>query len=172
MPRVSVIIPVLDAERFIIPALKSVVAQTFRDFELVVVDDASTDSSRAIALTYLSKEKCGRLISIPKRVGVARAINVGLTESDSEFVARLDSDDFMAPNRLAQQVAVMSSFSRLGVLGSWVKTFGSREMRLRFPKSHDEIMLEMGFRNAIAFPSYALSRFFRLSPNHALRVYQ
>jgi Glycosyltransferases involved in cell wall biogenesis len=135
-----------------------VVAQTFRDFEVIVIDDASTDSSRGVVLDYLRQEKCGRLISLPQRVGVAAAINAGLERSDSEFVARLDSDDLMAPDRLAQQVAAMTHFSRVGVLGSWVTTFGLRKMHLRFPKSHNEIMLEMGFRNAIAHPSVLIRR--------------
>jgi teichuronic acid biosynthesis glycosyltransferase TuaG len=110
MPAVSVIIPAYNAEAFLARAIRSVEAQSFRDFELVVVDDGSTDATADIARGFASV----RYVRGPHR-GEAGARNCGLEEAESELVAFVDADDEWLPEKLARQVAFMeklgSSFS-------------------------------------------------------------
>jgi teichuronic acid biosynthesis glycosyltransferase TuaG len=110
MPAVSVIIPAYNAEAFLARAIRSVEAQTFQDFELVVIDDGSTDGTAAVAQSFGSaryvRESHG---------GEAPARNRGLEEATGALVAFVDADDEWLPEKLARQVAFMqklgSSFS-------------------------------------------------------------
>jgi glycosyltransferase involved in cell wall biosynthesis len=111
-PRVSVITIFLNAERFIREAVDSILAQTFENWELLLVDDGSTDASTAIALQYARQD--------PRRVryfqhpghqnrGMSTSRNLGLEHAQSEYVAFLDSDDVWLPEKLDRQVALLDS---------------------------------------------------------------
>jgi len=102
MPRVSVVIPLFNAERFIRETLDSVFCQTYRDFEVIVVDDGSTDRSPTMVQTY------GRDIRYVRQenLDVAAARNTGIRVSQGEFIAFLDQDDVWAPQKLERQVSV------------------------------------------------------------------
>jgi teichuronic acid biosynthesis glycosyltransferase TuaG len=110
MPAVSVIIPAYNAEAFLARALRSVQAQSFQDFEIVVVDDGSTDGTAAVARGFSGVRYVGA-----NHQGEAAARNRGLEEARGEFVAFVDADDEWLPEKLARQVAFMerlaSSFS-------------------------------------------------------------
>ena len=105
LPTVSVVIPVFNGERFIAAAIQSVLHQTFRDFEIIVVDDGSTDATESIvgqfsgSLSYHRQENCG--------VGVAR--NLGVECSKGEWIAFLDADDVWYPTKLADQLYFTST---------------------------------------------------------------
>ena len=110
MPAVSVLIPAYNAEAFLARAIRSVEAQTFRDFEIVVVDDGSTDGTAAVAHGFSSV----RYVGAAHR-GEAATRNRGLEEARGELVAFVDADDEWLPEKLARQTAFMqrleSSFS-------------------------------------------------------------
>ncbi len=106
-PRISVVMIFFNSERYITEAIDSVLAQTFTDFELLLVDDGSTDTSSAIARDYVDR--------YPTRVryleheghanrGMSAARNLGLRNAVGEFVALIDSDDVWRPNKLAEQL--------------------------------------------------------------------
>ncbi len=100
-PRVSVIIPTFNRGRVLEEAVASVLAQTFTDFELIVVDDGSTDGTHERLQRYGQRLTCVRQ---PNR-GVSAARNAGLEQSSGELIALLDSDDLWRPGKLARQVA-------------------------------------------------------------------
>tara|TARA_B100001179_G_scaffold61793_1_gene42684 strand:+ start:187 stop:1017 length:831 start_codon:yes stop_codon:yes gene_type:complete len=101
MPNVTVILPTWNRAEWLETSIESVLTQTFCDFELIVVDDASTDSSAEILERYSGKiEK----ILLPKNLGVSAARNAAISNSDSEWVAFLDSDDFWHPKKLQKQI--------------------------------------------------------------------
>jgi hypothetical protein len=116
VPRVSVLMPVRNGERFVGHAVSSVLAQTFRDFELVVVDDGSTDRTASIVTS--SGDARVRLVPCSGHVGLQRALNLGLRECRGELVARLDADDGCHPERLARQVAFLDARPEVAVVGS------------------------------------------------------
>jgi len=105
-PTVSVIIPVFNAERWIAQTLDSVLAQTYQDFEIIAVDDGSTDSSAAAILQRYPMVKYVR----QNNAGQAAAFNTGLAAARGEFIAFLDSDDLWAPTKLQASVKALRDY--------------------------------------------------------------
>ena len=105
MPRVSVIIPAYNAAWCVRRAVDSVLAQSFRDYELIVVDDGSQDETAAILASY---GDALRVVSKPNG-GLSSARNAGIAAARGEFVAFLDADDWWLPAKLARQVALMDA---------------------------------------------------------------
>lgn len=112
MALVSVIIPAYNAEAFIAEALDSVINQTIQDFEVVVIDDGSTDRTADIVKHYDSRVK---LISVDNG-GPAKARNRGIRESGGEYVAFLDADDLWQPTKLEKQLARFRESPKLGMV--------------------------------------------------------
>ncbi len=141
-PLVTVLLPVKDGMPFLPDALKSIRQQTFRDFELLVIDDGSTDGTAA----YLASVKDPRLRVIRNEVsqGVALSLNRGMELARSPLIARQDADDASLPERLARQVEFMRSHPECFVVGTqgrmldaagldigpyWLRPIGEREIR-------------------------------------------
>jgi GT2 family glycosyltransferase len=103
-PRVTVLMPVYDAERFLAEAVESILAQTFRDFELLAVDDGSRDGSTALLGAYAHRDPRVRVVERPHE-GVTATLNAGLALARGGLVARMDADDVALPRRLELQVA-------------------------------------------------------------------
>ncbi len=121
--RVSVIMPVWNAEKTIEAALRSLLSQTYRDLSVIVVDDASTDRSAEVADSIAAGDPRVRVLRQPVNGGAYAARNRGLAEADGEFVTTHDADDWSHPERIARQVAVLSSHPDvIGVLTDWVRT--------------------------------------------------
>lgn len=136
-PRVSVVMAVHDGERYIGAAVDSVLTQKFRDLELIVVDDGSTDRSAEIVREHADPRV--RLIANGRNLGLAPSLNVGLAEARGEFVARLDADDVAMPQRLAEQVAFMEARPEVALLGSWYTEMaadGTPGAQCRLPTRH------------------------------------
>ena len=102
MPQVTVILPSWNRAAWLKKSIDSVLEQTFRDFELIVVDDASTDSTQEILTSYSGKI---RSITFAKNLGVSAARNAAVKNCDREWIAFLDSDDFWHPHKLQKQIA-------------------------------------------------------------------
>ncbi len=115
-PRVSVLMTMFDAARYLRPAIESVLAQTFRDFEFLIVDDGSRDDSAAIAASY--DDPRIRLIPNLENRGQTVCLNQGLTLARGEFVARLDADDLAQPERLRRQVEFLDAHPGVALVGS------------------------------------------------------
>jgi glycosyltransferase involved in cell wall biosynthesis len=113
--RVSVIIPVYNRGKYVAATINSVFAQTFRDFEIIAVDDGSTDESRAVLDSFGTAI---RVLEHPGRSnrGQSASINLGLRAARGEFIAILDSDDLWAPEKLALQVACLEAHPEVGLV--------------------------------------------------------
>jgi glycosyltransferase involved in cell wall biosynthesis len=111
--------PVYNARRYLRAAVESILAQTFRDFELIVVDDGSKDDSLAILREYAAKDDRVRIISRPN-TGIVGALNDGLAAARGELVARMDSDDLALPERFEKQVAFLRAHPDHVLVGSQV----------------------------------------------------
>ena len=107
MTRVSVVITFLNSERFLAEAIESVRSQTFRDWELLLVDDGSQDGSRQIAQRFENSRI--RLLSHPHREnrGISASRNLGVRHATGELIALLDSDDVWEPGKLTSQIALL-----------------------------------------------------------------
>ncbi len=101
MPHVTVIIPTWNRAKWLKKSVESVLSQRFQDFELIVVDDASTDSTEEVLESYSGKI---RTIFLPENFGVSAARNTAIVQSDSKWIAFLDSDDFWHTEKLEKQI--------------------------------------------------------------------
>lgn len=124
-PLVSVIMPVRDAVTYLAPAVDSVLAQTFADFELIVVNDGSTDGSREIIEEYARADSRVRVFSQAGQ-GLVPALNRGLAKAGGRYLARMDSDDICLPHRFQAQVEELEDRPELGVVGGAVLTIDGR----------------------------------------------
>ena len=119
-PEISVILPFFNAERTLESAIKSILNQTFQDFELLLVDNNSTDNSFFIAENFAEKDSRIYLLKEEKQ-GVANAMNCGLQNARGKFLARMDADDISMPQRLEKQVQFLNNNPEIGLIGTKVK---------------------------------------------------
>jgi glycosyltransferase involved in cell wall biosynthesis len=116
IPRISVVIPVFNEAALLPAALDSVLWQTFEDFECIVVDDGSTDATPRILAAHAAHDPRFQIIT-QRNGGISRALNAGLSAATGEWIARLDGDDIMLPDRLARQLDFAQSQPGLAACG-------------------------------------------------------
>lgn len=119
MPTVSVLMPVHNADRYVAEAVESILGQSWSDWELLIVDDGSTDRSRAIIERFAARDHRLRLTSRPN-TGYTVALNELLTQSSGEFVARMDADDVALADRLSRQVEYLRAHPEVVCVGTAV----------------------------------------------------
>lgn len=119
-PEISVILPFYNAEKTLAKAIKSILLQTFTAFELILINNNSTDKSVEIATEFCERDS--RIIILnEKKQGVSFAMNCGLNYSRGQFVARMDADDFSLPARLEKQYLYLQKHPEIDFVGSEVK---------------------------------------------------
>ncbi|MFM7428012.1 MAG: glycosyltransferase family 2 protein [Elainella sp.] len=111
-PLISVLMPVYNSARYLKPAIDSILAQSFGDFEFLILDDGSTDRSSQILQSYAAQDA---RIHVTRREnqGVAKSLNQLIAQAQGELIARMDADDIALPDRFARQVAFCSSTRKL-----------------------------------------------------------
>ena len=161
-PVVSVVMPVFNAAPFLASALASVQAQTFGNFEIIAVDDGSTDGSAAILDRAAATEPRLRVIRRPN-TGIVGALNDGLAVARGEFIARMDADDLCLPDRFARQVEYLGQHPDCVGLGSAFRFIDDRGAHLkecRRQTEHDAIERDLlgGDGGAIIHPAAMFRR--------------
>ncbi|HVE69851.1 MAG TPA: glycosyltransferase [Thermoanaerobaculia bacterium] len=116
VPRVTVLLAVCNGEPHLGDSIRSILGQTLRDLELLVVDDASSDGSAATLASF--RDPRLRVVRNEENLGLTRSLNRGLALTGSEYVARLDADDLSFPERLERQVAFLDANPEVGVVGA------------------------------------------------------
>jgi GT2 family glycosyltransferase len=164
MPRISIILPALNASATIEETIQSLRAQTYRDFEVVLIDDGSTDQTAELALRY-AQDIPFQVIRHQLPMGVAESLNDGIRNSDSELIARMDADDLAIPNRLQAQVDLLDQLPEIDICGSAMQVFSSNEAGETYEKyvlAHpcDDVKIRTALlqRCAIAHPSVMCRR--------------
>lgn len=115
-PKVSVIMPAYNAESYIREAIESILNQTFKDFELIVINDCSTDRTREIVKEFGSKDNRVKLVDNKKNLRIAKTLNAGLKVARGKYIARMDADDYSYPERIDKQVTLLDSNSQLSLI--------------------------------------------------------
>jgi glycosyltransferase involved in cell wall biosynthesis len=129
MQKVSVILPVYNGARYIAESVTSVLNQTFTDFELIIINDGSSDNTSEILKTFTDS----RIVLIQRENrGLIDTLNEGLAFAHGEYVARMDADDVMLPERLAKQVAYLDDHPRVAVLGGWAEVINESGEKIGF----------------------------------------
>lgn len=114
MPKLSVLTPVYNAERFLIKAIDSILEQTFTDFEFLIIDDCSNDNSTHIIQSYTDCRI--RYYRNEKNLGISASLNKGIELAKSEWIARMDADDISFPNRFLSQLNFIEKIRMAGCI--------------------------------------------------------
>jgi glycosyltransferase involved in cell wall biosynthesis len=144
-PALSVVMPVYNAQQYLAEAVESILAQTFADFEFLIVDDGSKDRSLEMLREYEKSDARVKVISRPN-TGVAGALNDGLAQATAPLVARMDADDASLPERFAKQIAYLNAHPECVCVGSRVKVIdplGSPIHDSMHKLTHEEIDREL-----------------------------
>ncbi len=148
---ISVIMPVYNGEKYLREAIDSILSQTYSDFEFIIINDCSTDSTEEIILSYSDN----RIVYIKneKNMGVAATLNRGLDIAKGEYIARMDADDISLPKRFEKQIGFMEKHKNVAVCGTWVEFFGAANSVFKNPISKEETKVSLLFNSCIAHPT-------------------
>lgn len=151
-PLVSVLMPVYNAGSYLKDAIDSILNQSYRNIEFLIINDGSTDNSADIISSYTDNRI--RVINNEGNKGIVYSLNVGLKEAKGEFIARMDSDDISLRERIGKQVDFMAQHPAVGVCGTFAKTFGAGKKRIwKYPKTHEECAVRLLFHTCFCHPS-------------------
>lgn len=139
MPKVSVVLPVYNGEKFLGECLDSLLAQNFKDFEILLIDDVSTDNSREICRRYHSHDKRIRYFENPVNLGTASTTNLGHRLAQGEYIAHADQDDISKPQRLGWQVNLLKNNPNICMTSGQMQAFGSSDGFLSTPQHDGDI---------------------------------
>jgi glycosyltransferase involved in cell wall biosynthesis len=156
-PTVSVIIPTYNREKLVHKAIDSVLRQTFSDFELIVIDDASIDQTKAVVNQF--EDVRIRYLCHKKNEGVCAARNTGIAAAQGRYIAFLDSDDEWLPDKLEKQVVRFKDVpERVGAIYTWLQIIDEHEIleKVRQPSIRGRIEQDLLYSNFIGTPSTLL----------------
>ena len=143
MPTLSIILPIYNTEKYIRESLESILHQTYSDFEIICVDDGSTDTSMEIVREIADMDSAGRIVTVQleKNSGIATARNAGIATARGTFIAFADADDIWKPKKLELQMAQFASDPHLDISFCMIQNFISPELSDE-EKSLKNILLE------------------------------
>jgi len=150
-PKVTVLMPVYNSERYVSEAIESILNQTFKDFEFLIYNDGSTDRSDEVIRSFQDNRII--YISFPNNQGYLKLLNLGLENANSPFVARMDSDDIALPNRLEVQYNFLIEHPNIAVCGSWCKFIGNINHVNKMPTSYLENRIGLFYGTPITHPT-------------------
>ena len=170
-PEVTVLMPVYNGERYLRESIDSILNQTFTDYEFLIIDDASTDSSRDIILSYDDQRM--KLIENEQNIGQSESLNIGFHETQGKYIARMDQDDVSLPLRLEKQVCFMDEHAEVGVCGTYVRFVNDKDRRISHPYlrepmlSNNELKAQLLFSPCFQHPTVMIRS--KILLNHEIK---
>jgi glycosyltransferase involved in cell wall biosynthesis len=155
-PVISVILPTYNNDQYLLSALKSILNQTFSDFELIVINDGSTDNTAKI-LSRIHDSRL-KIITHQQNQGKVASCNQGINLAQGEFIARMDGDDLIHPQKFAAQVNYLRQHPQVVMVGTRMKRMCGRTYR--YPLDHETIRTSFLVENVISQPSVMWRRAF------------
>lgn len=157
-PLVSVVLPVYNCSRYVATAIESILGQTFGDFELIILDDGSTDRTAQIVRQYTDR----RILHVTQsNRGLAQTLNRGIELARGKYIARHDGDDISLPDRLIRQVEYLEAHPDCGLLGTWSVIWENEKETPRghhHPCDNGELQLRMLFDTFLVHSSVMMRR--------------
>lgn len=153
--QVSIVMPVYNGEEFLRSAIESILKQTFIAFELIIINDGSTDESEAIILSFSDKRIL--YINHVKNKGLVAALNTGISAASGKYIARMDQDDICLPNRIAAQFAFMEQYTNVVLLGTQLQVVGEKNNSHMYSKS-DELKTSLLIGTSFAHPTVMIRK--------------
>jgi len=160
-PKVTVLMPVYNGERYLKDAINSILRQTYRNYEFIIINDGSTDDSVKIIQSY--RDKRIRFIDNERNIGISSTLNKGMELGIGEYIVRMDSDDMSLPTRIEKQVNFMDRYPEVGVCGTWIKYVGVFRLPwgaavYKYPVKPRDIKARSIFKSGFAHPSVIMRR--------------
>jgi GT2 family glycosyltransferase len=167
VPAISVAMSVYNGERFLALAIESILAQTFADFEFLILNDGSSDGSAAIIDQYAARDSRIRAIHRENR-GLIKSLNQLLEEARAPLIARMDGDDIAHPMRFEKQLAFLAAHPDHQVLGTWTEDIDEAGHPFSVtgkdhPTTHAEFLASIEERSGLCHPSVMMNRALALS---------
>lgn len=158
VPKISVVMPVYNGEKYLREAIDSILNQTFTDFELLIINDGSSDSTESIIKSY--NDVRIEYIKNGQNLGLINTLNKGLNLAKGEYIARMDQDDISHPERFAKQVAVFEKNHDIGVCGTLFTLFSKKneDLLIEHPENHDSIKIGLLTRCLIGHPTVMMRK--------------
>jgi len=150
-PLVSVLIPVHNGERYLREAIESMLNQTYRNLEIIIIDDGSTDQTASVANRFSDSRI--RFINQPVNIGLVATLNNGIQHCSGEFIARMDADDVSEPERIEKQVKFLLEHPDIGLLGTAIRVIAERQRLRPVYTNPDEIKSRLLYGNPINHPT-------------------
>ena len=154
-PKVSVVIPLYNAEKYVRSAVESILNQTFTDFELIIINDAATDSSRKIVGEI--KDSRIKIVDHIKNQGLVQSLNHGFSLTTGQYIARMDHDDISRPDRLEKQVRFLDEHPNISMVGTWFK-YIDKDTVIKSPPSSDEIRYFSLYNSPFGHPTVMIRK--------------
>lgn len=159
-PLVSVLMTAYNAAEFVVQAVESIQNQTYSNWELIIVNDGSSDTTGKMLHAIASKDKRIRVVHCRKNRGASYASNLGLAKARGQYIARMDADDIAMPDRLSKQIAYLQKHKNVIVVGGQcelIDIYGSSIGMKNFPTKHKEIYDALYQINPIQHPSLMIN---------------
>ena len=154
---ITLLLPVYNGERYLCETLQSLLSQTYTAFELLIIDDGSTDNSASIIQSF--DDPRIRLLKNPERLKLSGALNRGMKEAKGKYIARMDADDIALPQRLQLQFEYMEAHPAIGVCGTAIEIFGQGSPRKDiYPATSDAIRAYALFDCPFCHPSVMMRK--------------
>ncbi|MEO5643294.1 MAG: glycosyltransferase family 2 protein [Bacteroidia bacterium] len=152
----SVVLPCYNAAEFLQEAINSVLSQTFSDFELIILDDGSTDNSGEI----ISKQTDPhiRVLRNEKNLGLIKTLNKGIAAAQGKYIARMDADDVSRPERFEKQISFLENNPAVGVCATWMFMIHNKTVYKHRYLTSDLIQSALVFNNPIVHPSVMMRK--------------
>ena len=155
-PYITVLMPVYNAAPFLREAIDSILNQTFKNFELLIINDGSTDNCEEIILTY--KDPRIRYIKNETNIKLISTLNKGIKLSKGKYIVRMDADDISFPDRIEKQVNYMETNPAIALCGTWFSSFGDRAGISKYQKDNDEIKFRMLYQCHLCHPTIIIRK--------------
>ncbi len=150
-PLISIIMSVYNGEKYVLKTIQSVLRQEYKNFEFIIIDDCSTDSS----LQILNQVIDSRVIIIHNETNLklAASLNIGLQMARGEYIARIDADDICTKKRFIKQIEFLERHKDISILGGNYWAFGGSRGRSHYPQEHEWIETGLLFENTMCHPT-------------------
>ncbi len=157
-PRISCVLAVRNGEAYLRESIRSILTQSFDDWELIIMDDGSTDRTPHILECFLKEDARIRVYRRPQQ-GLVASLNHSIQMARGEYIARMDADDVSMPDRFATQVEYLDRHQDIGICGSWIETFGSESSEvMEYPVDDGTIRCQLLFASSLAHPATMFRR--------------
>ena len=156
MPLISVVLPVYNVAPYLKESLDSILNQTIQDFEIIFIDDCSTDNTIEIATSYHDSRI--KILSKTENKGLIDSLNIGFKAANGKYIARMDGDDISDLKRFEKHLFILENNPEIKVCGSWLQAFGKDDKIIKHKENHEQILVNMMLHCSMSLGAVMLDR--------------